>query len=94
MNTRRRASSRRTEPAKDITHALETRVNGPSAEIEAARRGGVELLVIPALAAMFDAALAGGDGGLDAASAARMPIRGRERLPRALLALPPRSNQE
>jgi 3-hydroxyisobutyrate dehydrogenase len=42
--------------------------------IEEAQRGGVELFVMPAVAAMFDAAIARGEGALDAASAARMPI--------------------
>ena len=42
--------------------------------IEEAQRGGVELFVMPAVAAMFDAAIARGEGALDAAAAARMPI--------------------
>jgi 3-hydroxyisobutyrate dehydrogenase len=42
--------------------------------IEEAQRGGVELLVMPGVAAMFDAAIARGEGGLDATAAARMPI--------------------
>ena len=42
--------------------------------IEEAQRSGVELFVMPAVAAMFDAAIARGEGALDAASAARMPI--------------------
>ncbi|HOM15506.1 MAG TPA: NAD(P)-binding domain-containing protein [Rubrivivax sp.] len=42
--------------------------------IEEARRGGVELFVMPGLAAMFDAAIARGEGALDAAAAARMPL--------------------
>jgi hypothetical protein len=42
--------------------------------MEEARRGGVDLLVMPAVAAMFDAAIARGEGALDAAAAARMPI--------------------
>ena len=41
--------------------------------IEEARRGGVDLFVMPGVAAMFDAAIARGEGALDAASAARMP---------------------
>ena len=41
--------------------------------IEEARRGGVELFVMPGVAAMFDAAIARGEGSLDAAAAARMP---------------------
>lgn len=41
--------------------------------IEEARRGGVELFVMPGVAAMFDAAIARGEGALDAAAAARMP---------------------
>ena len=42
--------------------------------IEEARRGGVDLYVMPGVAAMFDAALARGEGALDAAAAARMPL--------------------
>ena len=42
--------------------------------IEEARRGGTELFVMPGLAAMFDAAIARGEGALDAAAAARMPL--------------------
>ena len=42
--------------------------------IEEAQRGGVDLFVMPGVAAMFDAAIARGEGALDAASAARMPI--------------------
>ena len=42
--------------------------------IEQAGRGGVELLVMPGVAALLDAAIARGEGGLDAASAARMPL--------------------
>jgi len=41
--------------------------------IEEARRGGVELFVMPGVAAMFDAAIARGEGALDAVAAARMP---------------------
>jgi 3-hydroxyisobutyrate dehydrogenase len=41
--------------------------------IEEARRGGVDLLVMPAVAAMFDAAIARGEGALDVAAAARIP---------------------
>jgi 3-hydroxyisobutyrate dehydrogenase len=41
--------------------------------IEEARRGGVELYVMPGVAAMFDAAIARGEGALDSAAAARMP---------------------
>jgi 3-hydroxyisobutyrate dehydrogenase len=41
--------------------------------IEEARRGGVDLFVMPGVAAMFDAAIARGEGALDAAAAARMP---------------------
>lgn len=41
--------------------------------IEEAQRGGVELLVMPGVAAMFDAAIARGDGALDAAAAAHLP---------------------
>ena len=42
--------------------------------IEEARRGGVDLFVMPGVAAMFDAALARGEGALDSAAAARMPL--------------------
>ena len=42
--------------------------------IEQAGRGGVDLLVMPGVAALLDAAIARGEGGLDAASAARMPV--------------------
>lgn len=42
--------------------------------IEEAQRGGVELAVMPGVAALFDAAIARGEGALDAASAARMPV--------------------
>jgi 3-hydroxyisobutyrate dehydrogenase len=59
-------------------------VNSPSFEIsmarkdvrlmlEEARRGGVDLFVMPGVAAMFDAAIARGEGALDAAAAARVP---------------------
>ncbi len=41
--------------------------------IEEARRGGVELYVMPGVAAMFDAAIARGEGALDAVAAARAP---------------------
>ena len=41
--------------------------------IEEAQRGGVELFVMPGVAAMFDAAIARGEGALDAAAAARAP---------------------
>ena len=41
--------------------------------IEEARRGGVDLFVMPGVAAMFDAAIARGEGALDLAAAARMP---------------------
>ena len=41
--------------------------------LEEARRGGVDLFVMPGVAAMFDAAIARGEGGLDAAAAARAP---------------------
>ncbi len=41
--------------------------------IEEARRGGVELFVMPGVAAMFDAAIARGEGALDAVAAARVP---------------------
>ena len=42
--------------------------------IEEAQRGGVELFVVPGVAAMFDAAIARGEGALDSAAAARMPL--------------------
>jgi len=41
--------------------------------IEEARRGGFDLYVMPGVAAMFDAAIARGEGALDAAAAARVP---------------------
>ena len=41
--------------------------------IEEAQRGGIELFVMPGVAAMFDAAIARGEGALDAAAAARVP---------------------
>jgi 3-hydroxyisobutyrate dehydrogenase len=41
--------------------------------IEEARRGGLDLMVMPGVAAMFDAAIARGEGALDAAAAARVP---------------------
>jgi 3-hydroxyisobutyrate dehydrogenase len=41
--------------------------------VEEARRGGVDLFVMPGVAAMFDAAIARGEGSLDAAAAARLP---------------------
>jgi 3-hydroxyisobutyrate dehydrogenase len=41
--------------------------------LEEAGRGGVELFVMPGVAAMFDAAIARGEGALDAAAAARAP---------------------
>ena len=42
--------------------------------IEQAQRGGVDLFMAPAMAAMFDAGLARGEGALDVASSARMPV--------------------
>ncbi len=42
--------------------------------IEQAALGGVDLHVMPGVAAMFDAAIARGEGALDAAAAARAPI--------------------
>lgn len=42
--------------------------------IEEAQRGGVDLYLMPGLAALFDAAIARGEGSLDAAAAARMPL--------------------
>jgi 3-hydroxyisobutyrate dehydrogenase len=41
--------------------------------IEEAQRGGIELFVMPGVAAMFDAAIARGEGALDVAAAARIP---------------------
>ena len=41
--------------------------------IEEAQRGGIELYVVPGVAAMFDAAIARGEGALDAVAAARVP---------------------
>ncbi len=42
--------------------------------VEEAKRHGVNLFVMPGVAAMFDAAIARGEGALDAAAAARMPV--------------------
>jgi len=42
--------------------------------IEEAQRGGVELFVMPGVAALFDAGIARGEGALDSAAAARMPV--------------------
>ena len=42
--------------------------------IEEAQRHGVDLFVMPGVAAMFDAGIARGESALDAASAARMPL--------------------
>ena len=42
--------------------------------IEEAARGGADLFVMPGVAAMFDAAITRGEGALDAAAAARMPV--------------------
>ncbi len=41
--------------------------------VEQARSGGVELFVMPGVMAMFDAAIARGEGALDSAAAARVP---------------------
>ena len=41
--------------------------------IEAAQRGGVDLQLMPALAELFDAAIARGEGGLDVAAAVQAP---------------------
>jgi 3-hydroxyisobutyrate dehydrogenase len=41
--------------------------------LEEAQRGGVDLFVMPGVAAMFDAAIARGEGAWDAAAAARAP---------------------
>ena len=41
--------------------------------IEEAQRGGVDLFVMPGVAAMFDAAIARGEGALDSAAAERAP---------------------
>jgi 3-hydroxyisobutyrate dehydrogenase len=41
--------------------------------IEEARRGDMELFVVPAVAALYDAAIARGEGALDSAAAARIP---------------------
>ena len=40
--------------------------------MEEAARGGTELFVMPAIAAMFDAAIARGEGALDMVVAARV----------------------
>lgn len=42
--------------------------------IEEAARHGVDLFVMPGVAAMYDAAIARGEGALDSAAAARMPV--------------------
>lgn len=42
--------------------------------IEEAQRGGVDLFVMPGVAAMYDAAIARGEGALDSAAAARVPV--------------------
>ena len=42
--------------------------------MEEAQRGGVDLCVTPAMAALLDAGLARGEGALDVAAAARMPV--------------------
>lgn len=42
--------------------------------IEEAQRHRVDLFVMPGVAAMFDAAIARGEGALDSAAAARMPV--------------------
>lgn len=42
--------------------------------VEEAQRGGVELFTMPGVAALMDTAIARGEGALDAAAAARMPI--------------------
>lgn len=44
--------------------------------IEEAERGGLPLYVMPGVAAMYDAAIARGDGALDSAAAARVPPKG------------------
>lgn len=41
--------------------------------IEEAQRGGMDLMVMPGVAAMFDAAIARGEGALDSTAAARVP---------------------
>jgi 3-hydroxyisobutyrate dehydrogenase len=41
--------------------------------IEEAARGGMDLFVMPGVAALFDAAIARGEGGLDASAVARVP---------------------
>jgi 3-hydroxyisobutyrate dehydrogenase len=46
--------------------------------IEEAQRGGVDLFVMPGVAAMFDAAIARGEGAWDAAAAARAPSGSQE----------------
>ena len=42
--------------------------------IDEAKRGGVDLMMMPGLAALFDAGIARGEGSLDCAAAARMPV--------------------
>lgn len=41
--------------------------------MEEAERGGMQLYVVPAVAALYDAAIARGEGALDSAAAARLP---------------------
>ena len=41
--------------------------------LEEAERGGVELYVMPGVAAMYDAAIARGEGALDSGAAALLP---------------------
>jgi len=75
---------RRLEAAGGIIAAIESGdLSKPSFEvamarkdvrlmIEEAQRGGVDLLVMPGVAAMLDAAIARGEGALDVAAAARV----------------------
>ena len=42
--------------------------------IDEAQRGSVDLMLMPGLAALFDAGIARGGGALDCAAAARMPV--------------------
>jgi 3-hydroxyisobutyrate dehydrogenase len=42
--------------------------------VEEAKRHGVDLAVMPAVIALFDAAIARGEGALDASAAVRFPL--------------------
>ena len=69
------ARAARIQAAKTATPSFEMAMARKDVRlmIEEAQRGGVELFVMPGVAAMFDAAIARGEGALDAAAAARAP---------------------